>query len=302
VLACPTMPEAPPADPVLVGTDLGETAAGALRAAHELAVARGAALIVVHVVPFELGIHPLLPHEMQHEAVDRVALERQIGEALEQRVDEVLGDSAVPVRVAVGFGSVPAGILREAEAARAGLGVIGAGQSRIGDVGAQVVRYASAPVLVVRQAGGAGGVLGATDLSDPAVPAVEAAAREAQRRGAPLTILHHLELGSSLLAGLGPLGPLPFLPDAQTQELVRAAVLEVLEGLLARFGVAGDCRVTTEGDAAAAVVSAARELGAALVVVGAHGRTGWRRIALGSVAETVVREAPCSVLAVRLHG
>jgi len=296
------MTEAPTADPILVATDLGDTATAAMRAAHELAAARGAALIVLHVVPFELGIHPLLPHEMQHEFVDRVALERQIGEALEQRVDDVIGDSPVPVRVAIEFGAVPAGIVRHAEAARAGLVVIGAGESRLGAVGAQVVRYASTPVLVVRGSSGAGGVLGATDLSDPAVPAVEAAASEAQRRGAPLTLHHHLELGSSLLAGLGPLGPLPFLPDTETRQMVHAAVVEVLEGLLGRFGVEGDCRVTTDGDAAGAIVSAARELGAALVVVGTRGRTGLRRIALGSVAESVVREAPCSVLAVRLQG
>jgi hypothetical protein len=72
---------------------------------------------------------------------------------------------------------VPAGILREAEAARAGLVVIGAGQSRIRRrrrAGGAVRERAGAG----RSAGGrAGGVLGATDLSDPAVPAVEAAAR-----------------------------------------------------------------------------------------------------------------------------
>ncbi len=301
------MPLAPttdpiPVGPVLVATDLGETATAAIRTAHELAAARGVALIVLHVVPFEPEIHPLFPHQLLHSVVDRVGLERRIGEALEQRMAEVVGDSTVPVRVAVAFGAVPAGILRHADESEAGLVVIGAGESRLGAVGAQVVRYASTPVLVVRGPGGAGGVLGATDLSDPAVPAVEAAAREAQRRGAPLTLHHHLELGSSLLAGLGPLGPLPFLPDAETRAMVRAAVVEVLEGLLGRFGVEGDCRVTTEGDAANAIVSAARELGAALVVVGTRGRTGLRRIALGSVAESVVREAPCSVLAVRLQG
>jgi len=39
-----------------------------------------------------------------------------------------------------------------------------------------------------------------------------------------------------------------------------------------------------------------------LVVVGTHGRTGFARILLGSVAEGVVRHAPCSVLAVRPDG
>jgi universal stress protein A len=55
-----------------------------------------------------------------------------------------------------------------------------------------------------------------------------------------------------------------------------------------------------DGPAAPAIVSAAVELRAQLLVVGTHGRTGLSRIALGSVAEAVVRAAPCSVLTVRL--
>ena len=43
----------------------------------------------------------------------------------------------------------------------------------------------------------------------------------------------------------------------------------------------------------------ARELGADLIVMGTHGRTGLRRLLMGSVAERVVREAPCPVLTVR---
>ena len=36
-----------------------------------------------------------------------------------------------------------------------------------------------------------------------------------------------------------------------------------------------------------------------LVVIGTHGRTGIKRVFLGSVAEQVTRHAPCSVLVVR---
>jgi universal stress protein A len=48
-----------------------------------------------------------------------------------------------------------------------------------------------------------------------------------------------------------------------------------------------------------AIASAARRLGADVVVVGTHGRTGLTRLALGSVAERVVALAPCPVLTVR---
>ncbi|PIE18412.1 MAG: universal stress protein UspA [Proteobacteria bacterium] len=43
----------------------------------------------------------------------------------------------------------------------------------------------------------------------------------------------------------------------------------------------------------------AERIDAQLIVIGSHGRTGLKRIMMGSVAETVVRHAPCSVLVVR---
>jgi nucleotide-binding universal stress UspA family protein len=54
-----------------------------------------------------------------------------------------------------------------------------------------------------------------------------------------------------------------------------------------------------EGSPKRNIVSLAESLPAALVVVGAHERTGLGRMTLGSVAEAVVRAAPCSVLVVR---
>jgi nucleotide-binding universal stress UspA family protein len=53
-----------------------------------------------------------------------------------------------------------------------------------------------------------------------------------------------------------------------------------------------------EGAAADAIVRAARRHRAGLVVVGTRGRSGVRRLLLGSVAERVVRSAPCPVLTV----
>jgi nucleotide-binding universal stress UspA family protein len=53
------------------------------------------------------------------------------------------------------------------------------------------------------------------------------------------------------------------------------------------------------GDPAEAVISAARDGGCDLVVVGTHGRRGLKRLVLGSVAERIVREAPCDVLVAR---
>ncbi|BDG01189.1 universal stress protein [Anaeromyxobacter oryzae] len=53
------------------------------------------------------------------------------------------------------------------------------------------------------------------------------------------------------------------------------------------------------GDAADKIVKFAHDDKTDLVVIGTHGRTGVARALLGSVAEKVVREAPCSVLVAR---
>jgi nucleotide-binding universal stress UspA family protein len=58
--------------------------------------------------------------------------------------------------------------------------------------------------------------------------------------------------------------------------------------------------VFLEGDPAAEIVRFAGDAGIDLIVMGTHGRTGLERLLMGSVAEKVMREAPCSVLVVKL--
>jgi general stress protein 26/nucleotide-binding universal stress UspA family protein len=54
------------------------------------------------------------------------------------------------------------------------------------------------------------------------------------------------------------------------------------------------------GDPRSVIVEEAKEWGADLIVVGSHGYTGFKRLLLGSVAQSVVSHAPCSVEVVRL--
>jgi nucleotide-binding universal stress UspA family protein len=58
--------------------------------------------------------------------------------------------------------------------------------------------------------------------------------------------------------------------------------------------------VFLEGDPAGEIVRYARDAAVDLVVMGTHGRTGVERLLMGSVAEQVLRDAPCSVLVVKL--
>jgi nucleotide-binding universal stress UspA family protein len=58
--------------------------------------------------------------------------------------------------------------------------------------------------------------------------------------------------------------------------------------------------VVTEGIPAVSILETARDFGCDLIVMGTHGRTGMSRLLMGSVAEEVVRKAPCPVLTLRL--
>lgn len=60
--------------------------------------------------------------------------------------------------------------------------------------------------------------------------------------------------------------------------------------------------ITTEvliGSPESRIVITAEEFGADLIVVGSHGYNTWERLLLGSVSDSVVHHAPCSVLVVR---
>ena len=58
--------------------------------------------------------------------------------------------------------------------------------------------------------------------------------------------------------------------------------------------------VLLQGDPAGEIVRFGRDTGIDLIVMGTHGRTGLERLLLGSVAEKVLRDAPCSVLVDKL--
>ncbi len=139
-------------------------------------------------------------------------------------------------------------------------------------------------------------ILCATDLSQASEPAWDEAQRLARLFGAELALLHVV-----------PPLPIPlegYFPPQMYQELAEGASREArtaLEGLLARRadpGVKAWARVE-EGGAAQRILEVAREESVDLVVVGTHGRTGFGRILLGSIADRVVRVAPCPVLTVR---
>jgi nucleotide-binding universal stress UspA family protein len=133
----------------------------------------------------------------------------------------------------------------------------------------------------------------AVDFSETSRAALEEAADLARRAGAELTVIHVFEppVGAS-----GTVVPESALFEATRVELERKLELWRAEAEDLSGGAVRSRLVP--GSAAQEVVRFAREGNFDLVVVGTHGRTGLRRLVLGSVAELVVREAGCPVLVV----
>jgi len=88
------------------------------------------------------------------------------------------------------------------------------------------------------------------------------------------------------------------------QEKYHREIAERAVGRLREAGLTAEPRMVV-GDPRAALLDAARSENTDLVVVGSHGRTGIKKLLLGSVASHIVTHAPCSVLVVRMgvaHG
>lgn len=263
-------------------------------------------MAVVHVLPHLQSLRPLFPHLAAAEATELLDLPARSAEVVGRHMESVVGLARGTFEVFVEQGVDYAEIVRRGELWKADRIVVGThgrtGLSRLlGGVAERVARYAACPVMVHRESPAAGPVIAATDLSDPSVPALAEAADEAARRGAPLVVVHAIDLGEATMATamLSPFAigaPLPASALDDARKLARDTIAQHLE----RLGTSAEV-VVTDGPAPAVIVDLAETREAQLIVAGTRGRTGLSRIVLGSVAEKILRAAPCSVLLARLE-
>ena len=145
---------------------------------------------------------------------------------------------------------------------------------------------------------GPGPVVVSTDFSEVGDAAIPHAFRAAQERGASVTLIHVLDARPTPNPLYAHYYPIP------TPDQIQKAVAEADAALRARVpeayrGSVPFESVVTEGAPAQQIAELAEERGASLIVIASHGRSGLLRLALGSIAERVIREASCPVLVVR---
>jgi nucleotide-binding universal stress UspA family protein len=140
-------------------------------------------------------------------------------------------------------------------------------------------------------------IMVASDLSKVSRGAFNTAIEFATSKGAELFIVH-------VIAPISPLVP---------EQFIQPGILETIEADARRWAerqlprLAAEARksgvrvkvLLLSGDPADQIIRAARAHHADLIVVGTHGRRGFSKMVLGSVAEHVLRTAPCPVVTVR---
>jgi nucleotide-binding universal stress UspA family protein len=133
-------------------------------------------------------------------------------------------------------------------------------------------------------------ILHPTDFSESSDHAFQMACALARDHGASLVVLHVYPL---------PIAHGEVVARRQENNGYYDELWQKLHGYEAQNLATAVIHRLEEGDAATEILSVADELQCDLIVVGTHGRTGVGRLLMGSVAEQVMRKAPCPVLAVK---
>jgi len=295
---------------VLVAFDFGEAADAVLAYGRAFARSFGATLHVVHVNE-NVFLRAVAgdPRSIQENALQRVK-ERLTDEDRRSLHVRVVGEASDNVAQTV----VDYARAEHIDLVVTGThGRTGLERSIIGSVAEHIVRTAPCPVLTVRRherdfvpVGEPGGgstmalktVLVATDFGEAAEVALASARSLSAQFGAVLHAIHvvsdaHLEmLGDAIPTGT----------SETLKHDIEQAARKRLEESIARGGASAapvHATVLTAHSPTFAVLDYAREQAVDLIVMGTHGRGVLGRMIMGSVAERVVRLAPCPVLTVK---
>ena len=138
-------------------------------------------------------------------------------------------------------------------------------------------------------------ILVAFDFSETSKNALTYGHNVARQFGGRLHVLHVADVIATSAAQFYPEGPGD--PEAKAIELG----MKQLRTALAAAGIGAEAmaEVRVSPSPAPLICEYAKEIHADLIIVGTHGRSGVSRLLMGSVAEHVVRLAPCPVLVVR---
>lgn len=292
---------------ILVASDLSTGAKRALARGVLLAVQHDAPLTVLHVVDALPDVEP-----EPGDRADRREAEAALLAQVEQLVQRHRAERPVKAEVRVVPGRPFVQIITEARAAGAALVVLGAHGAHttqdlfLGTTAEKVLRKGDRPVLVVKRPPRwpYRRVLVAMDFSE--ISGRVLAAARTMAPDAALSVLHVCDVA---MEGMLRRSGAPDEAIARYRKQCLESGRAELEAFLRNPGPdsadghdAPVACLVAPGRPEVVVTEVAKRRRADLVVIGTHGRSGLRHLLLGSVAEHVLRDATCDVLAVRPEG
>lgn len=288
---------------ILVAIDFSPSSRMALKEAARLASLYQARLTAVHVVD------PFLVLEMKRRlGLDEYKVLEQIESRLRHfAISSDAGFAALEtdVRTESAYAGIEAAYLDHAP----DLLVLGAHgnhgeRAQIGPVAARCIRNIPAEVLIVHAScpGPFKKIVVCTDLSETSSRAISAAVRVAAHEGGSVDCLHVLQTVYALTIDYGGLAmdmPVP-APEIllERQKELNAFV----QPLVATTDVPVTQHVVEMINIRQAVIDHVREIQADLVVLGTRGKSGLREFLLGTTAEKILSNVPCSILAIKPVG
>jgi nucleotide-binding universal stress UspA family protein len=293
---------------VLVAIDGSEPAGLAVDFVADVAWPPGTDILVAQAVETGAGLFGGPWPALAMIETDRIEADiRAEAQRTVQEVRERLVRPGATVEAVVLRGRPATAIVDRARGMRADLVVVGSrghgtiGSMLLGSVSAEVVDHAPAPVLVARGRR-IGRIVLAWDGSSCAMHAADLLRTWPIFNGSLVRVVSVADAEIPWWTGFPEAGSpemMPMYVDAanasrkQHDDLAREMTAQLqTAGLTAE----ADRR---DGDAATEILAAASASNADLIVMGTHGRTGLKRLVLGSVARNVLQHADCSVLVVR---
>ncbi len=136
------------------------------------------------------------------------------------------------------------------------------------------------------------------DFSEMSIRSIATAKRLATRFDANIHLVHVQEFNYP--AGfMSPGAPAPLPPVTFYDDIIQRVTADLRE-LAEKYGIAdGNCYIAHDAPVFDGISRTAQKVGADLIVTSTHGRTGLKRVFLGSTAERLVQHAPCPVLVAR---
>lgn len=290
-------------DIIVVAVDGSKASHVAVRWAANTALKRGVPLRLAssYTMPQYLYAEGMVPpqelfDDLQAETLEKIDEAREV--ALDAAPDIKIGHTIVegsPIDMLLEMSKSVTMIVMGSR----GLG--GLSGMVMGSVSAAVVSHASCPVVVVREDNDVdevtkyGPVVVGVDGSEVSQKATEFAFAEADARGSELVAVHtwmDMQVQASL-AGLSAAQQQWEDVEQEQKELVD----ERIHGLVEKYPEVDVKKVITRDRPVRALVDAAE--GAQLLVVGSHGRGGFRGMLLGSTSRALLQSAPCPMMVVR---